>query len=61
MRVGIAWTGVLAVQMESNGWIRGVLRVVESLRLSNILNMEVRERYRKMYPDLGLKQMGVGR
>lgn len=61
MRVGIAWTGVLAVQMESNGWIRGVLRVVEPLRLSNILNMEVRDRYGKMCPDLGLKQMGVGR
>ena len=41
--------------------IQGVLRVVESLRLSDILNMEVRERYGKMCPDLGLKQMGAGR
>lgn len=42
------------MQMESDGWIQGVLRV-------RISGDEMRETYVKMCPDLGLKQTDKGR
>lgn len=43
------------MQMESDGWIQGVLRV----HISG--DEEMRETYVKMCPDLGLKQTDKGR
>lgn len=57
VRVELAWTVMLLVKMETNGWTQSILRI-RSVSLSNVLNVGVKESYVKMCPDFSLEQMG---